>query len=276
MTALLAAVAVLLCLASARELLDSIEARRAAGGSADPLGAGRARSLARAAIRLGIPARISRAGLAARLDVGSVLAAKLGCALAAAPLALLAAPAAPGRLSLLVGAGLPVAGFLTPDAWLERRARQRSRRLVGALPDALDLLAVGAASGRNPASGMSEIAATQDGPLARELGIAVAELGCGASQSEALASLKDRAPGAELAALVAVIERSARYGSPLSDQLRSQATALRGDQRRRVEEQAARAAPKIQLAVALLLVPSVLLMIAAALIANADLLTAGF
>jgi tight adherence protein C len=43
-----------------------------------------------------------------------------------------------------------------------------------------------------------------------------------------------------------------------------------------VEEQAARAAPKIQLAVALLLVPSVLLMIAAALIANADVLTAGF
>jgi tight adherence protein C len=123
---------------------------------------------------------------------------------------------------------------------------------------------------------MSEIATTQDGPLARELGIAVAELGCGASQAEALASLKDRAPGAELAALVAVIERSARYGSPLSDQLRAQATALRGDQRRRVEEQAARAAPKIQLAVALLLVPSVLLMIAAALIANADLLTAGF
>ena len=83
-------------------------------------------------------------------------------------------------------------------------------------------------------------------------------------------------PGRELASLVAVIERSARYGSPLAEQLRGQATTLRGDQRRRVEEQAARAAPKIQLAVALLLVPSVLLMIAAALIANADVLTAGF
>ena len=69
-----------------------------------------------------------------------------------------------------------------------------------------------------------------------------------------------------------MIERSRRYGSPLADQLREQATALRRDQRRRIEEQAARAAPKIQLAVALLLVPSVLLMIAAALIANADAL----
>jgi tight adherence protein C len=41
---------------------------------------------------------------------------------------------------------------------------------------------------------------------------------------------------------------------------------------RRIEERAARAAPKIQLVVALVLVPSVLLMIGAALIAHADAL----
>ena len=62
----------------------------------------------------------------------------------------------------------------------------------------------------------------------------------------------------------------------LADQLRRQAASLRRDQRRAVEERAARAAPKIQLVVALILVPSVLLMIAAALIANADVLLSGF
>ena len=72
-----------------------------------------------------------------------------------------------------------------------------------------------------------------------------------------------------------VIERSHRYGSPLADQLREQASALRAAQSRRIEEQAARAAPKIQLAVALLLVPSVLLMIAAGLLANVDRFLAG-
>ncbi len=264
MTALLAAVAVLLCLAALRELAGSLEPRRVE------------LPFSGAAIRLGIPARLRRAGLESRLGLGAVLAAKLGCALAALPVASVASPAAPGRLSLIVAAGLPAAGFLAPDALLERRARRRARQLLAALPDALDLLAVGAASGRNPASGMAEIAKTQDGALARELAITVAELGCGSSQADALAGLRDRAPGSELASLVSVIERSARYGSPLTDQLRGQATALRGDQRRRVEEQAARAAPKIQLAVALLLVPSVLLMIAAALLANAGLLTSGF
>jgi tight adherence protein C len=80
----------------------------------------------------------------------------------------------------------------------------------------------------------------------------------------------------EVAAMCGVIERSRRYGSPLADQLRDQATALRAVQRRRIEEHAARAAPKIQLAVALLLVPSVLLIIAAGLLANIDRFMAGF
>jgi tight adherence protein C len=123
---------------------------------------------------------------------------------------------------------------------------------------------------------LGEIAGGTTGPLARELAVAASEIECGSSQRAALSGLRDRIPGAEIASLAAALERSARYGSPLADQLRDQATALRRDHRRRIEEHAARAAPKIQLVVALVLVPSVLLMIAAALIANADTLLAGF
>lgn len=206
----------------------------------------------------------------------SPIAAKLASAAVAGLVALLAAPAAPGHLSLLVAIGMPLAGFFVPDALLERRARLRRRRLVASLPDALDLLAVGAASGRSPAAGFAEIARSGVGPLADELRIAVAELECGSPLAEVLQALRARVPGNEIATLCAAIERSRRYGSPLADQLRRQSSALRRDQRRLVEEHAARAAPKIQLVVALVLVPSVLLMIAAALIANADVLLAGF
>ncbi len=97
-----------------------------------------------------------------------------------------------------------------------------------------------------------------------------AEESCGAPQRELLQSLRTRVPIAEVAGMCGVIDRSRRFGSPLAEQLAEQANSLRAAQSRRVEEHAARAAPKIQLAVALLLVPSVLLMIAAGLLANVD------
>jgi tight adherence protein C len=232
-------------------------------------------ALAAADARLRLSSRIARAGLADRISPASLLAAKAGGALAGMLWALVLAPAAPGRLAWIVAAALPPAGFLGPDAWLEHRARRRLRTLRAGLPDALDLLAVGTAAGRSPLAGLSELGAGE-GPLARELAMLSAETSCGLPQSEALESLRRRAPVREVAAMCGVIERSRRYGSPLADQLREQATALRGVQRRRIEEQAARAAPKIQLAVALLLVPSVLLMIAAGLLANIDRFMAGF
>jgi tight adherence protein C len=204
------------------------------------------------------------------------LATKLACAAAGGLVALVAAPAAPGRTALLVALGMPAAGFVLPEALRERAARRRHRRLLTALPDALDLLATGSAAGRDPAACLVEIARAGEGPLAEELWLTVAELECGVPLSAALQALRERVPGGEVATLCASIERSRRLGSPLAEQLRRQATSLRRDRRRAVEERAARAAPKIQLVVALVLVPSVLLAIAAALIANADLLLTGF
>ena len=302
---LLAALAVLLGFAAGRELLagrlgqggsaalgltalggtapgSAAGAATASGGGIGPAEAGagalprslRVRS-ARAALRLGLPERLRRSGLAPRLSLGAVLVAKLASAVVGGLAAFAAVPAAPGRTAALVALGLPAAGFFLPDALLERAARRRRRRLLAALPDALDLLAVNAGAGRDPAAGFAQLA-RGEGPLAEEMRVAAAELSCGAPFAAALRSLRGRVPGPELATLAATIERSRRLGSPLAGQLRRQAAGLRRDGRRADEERAARAAPKIQLVVALVLVPSVLLMIAAGLIANAGTLLAGF
>ena len=268
----LAALAVMLACAAARELAGA----RALAATRSRLDLGGGRRAAAAALRLGLPDRLARAGLDSRVPLAAVLLAKLAGGAVGGIAALAAAPAAPGRIPLLVAIAMPAGGFLVPDALLERRARLRARRLLGALPDAFDLLAVGAASGRDPAAGFAELARAGEGPLADELRMTVAEISCGRPLSAALRSLRARVPGGEVASLCAAIERSRRYGSPLADQLRRQSSALRRDQRRAIEEHASRAAPKIQLVVALVLVPSVLLMIAAGLIANADVLLQGF
>jgi tight adherence protein C len=290
---LLFGAAFLLALAAGRELVVARAARRGVrnsapgevsntaggttGGPRSPAVASRLHGpWARAALWLNLPERVRRSGLEARFPLPAVLLGKFAGACLGVILALGAAPAAPGRIGFLVALGLPAAGFFVPDALLEREARRRRRRLVAALPDALDLLAVSVASGRGPADGLAQLARAGEGPLAEEMRIAVAELACGSPLSTALAALRARVPGSELATLVASIERSRRFGSPLADQLRRQASALRRDSRRAVEDRAARAAPKIQLVVALVLVPSVMLMIAAGLIANAGSLLSGF
>jgi tight adherence protein C len=267
--------AVLLGAAAAAEVPRGRAGAREPSGLGRVIGGGpRESPLDLVAARLGLPGRVARAGLANRLGVAALLGAKLAGTLVGFLLGMVSAPAAPGRLSLIVLAGLPAAGFLGPDALLERRARQRLQALRGGLPGALDLLAVGAAAGRSPLTGLGELA-EGEGPLARELAVLSAETSCGAPQHEALAALRRRVPVSEVAAMCGVIERSHRYGSPLAEQLQKQASSLRAAERRRIEEQAARAAPKIQLAVALLLVPSVLLMIAAGLLANVDRFLAG-
>jgi tight adherence protein C len=274
MTPLLVAGAVLLSFGAAWELVGALEGRLGPrlGRALAAISGGRAGSVAQAATRLRLPERIARAGLGQRLDPATVIAGKIGCAGVGALLSIAVAPVVPARLALAVSGLLVAAGFLAPDALLERAARRRRARFVAALPDALDMLAVGAASGRSPATVFGEIAGGTSGPLAVELGGVVAEIECGRPVREAIEDLRTRVAGAEVGGLAAALERSREYGSPLAEQLHLQATTIRGDARRRVEERASRAAPKIQLVVALVLVPSVLLMIVAAIVAHSEAL----
>ncbi len=185
-----------------------------------------------------------------------------------------AAPVAPGRLGSLVIFGVPIAAFLIPDLALERAARARRDRVRAALPDALDLMATGAASGRSAGALLSEAMRSSGGPLREELALTVAAIECGESQQRALRRLRERSSAQTLGGLAAALERSRRHGAPLSRALHEQAGTLRDDGRRAIAERAARSAPKMQLAVALLLVPSVLLIVAAAIVANAGLAAA--
>lgn len=161
-------------------------------------------------------------------------------------------------------------GLVAPDLLLEQAARQRRRQVLAVLPDTIDILAVAAAGGRGTRASITDLARGGEGPLAQELSLAMVEIESGRTANEALRSLRQRLASPEVTAVTLVMERSARLGSPLAEELHSQAASLRDCRRRGLAEQAARAAPKIQLVIALVLVPSVLLLIAAGLAANAD------
>ncbi len=259
--ALLAAVALTLTVLGLRDL-KSIDGRstetRTVPARRNGTGAGRR---GRRRVATGRPADGRSGG---RLKV---VGATVGIFFGSVPAGLL-----PGRLGPLILVGSGLGGLFLPDLLRARSARARHRRMIAALPDALDLLAVSVATGRGLAGSLADLARSGRGPLVEELAEAGEDMAWGSGQAAALEALRSRIGGPEIAAFCSSLERSRRLGSPLADQLRRQSATLRQDQRRAIEEEAARAAPKIQLVIALVLVPSVLLLIVAALIANADTL----
>jgi tight adherence protein C len=188
--------------------------------------------------------------------------ASLAGLVAAAPLAL----AAPGRSGLLALAAGPLAGHLAPALWAARRTRRRARAIEGELADVLDLLRVATGAGLPPLRALAEVGRRHPGVLATELRRAAARRALGLPADQVLGELERDAPGDGVPALCAALRRAERHGAPLGPALTAQAVEARSRAAARTAEAAARAAPRIQLVVALLLVPSVLALVAAALL----------
>jgi tight adherence protein C len=213
-----------------------------------------------------VAARLAAAGAPSSISVGDVLAVKAGAALAGVLLAAPLAASAPGRLGIALLIAAPAGGFLAPDALLARRARLRAARLAREVADVLDLLRVAVQAGLDVGRALGEVGRRRGGLLGGELVRTARRVELGVPRGEALAGLAASCPLPEIAALAAAIGRADRHGAPLAPALESLAAEARAEQARRLRDEAARAAPKIQLVVALLLVPAVMLLVAAALV----------
>ncbi|HXE44666.1 MAG TPA: type II secretion system F family protein [Conexibacter sp.] len=231
--------------------------------------------LARVGRRVGAPAAtrdvealLAAAGRPLGLRAGDAMAAKGGAGALGLALALPLGSLLPGRFELLAPFALPVAAFLAPDMWLRRRARARGAAMALELPDLLDLLRVALGAGLSLDRALAEVARRDPGLLACEWRTAAVEIELGVPRERALAGLAARCPCEGIVPLVRALQRGARHGTPLAEALAAQAAEARAAHARRLAERAAKAVPQIQLVVALLLVPSVLLVVAAALLAT--------
>ena len=230
-------------------------------------------SLARLGRRAGpaaVPGDLGRRLVAAGSPFGmspaDAMAVRAGAAVIGLAAAVPAGQTLPGRLGPVVAVTLPAAAFLALDLWLARRARQRGATMERELADLLDLLRVAVAAGLPLDRALGEVGRRTTGLLAREWRTFAAHVELGLPREQALARLAERCPSPRVAALVRTLDRAARHGAPVGQALAAQAREARAAEARRLHERAAKAAPKIQLVVALLLVPSVLLLVGAALL----------
>lgn len=250
-------------------LADRARRRRARPTPAGRWGA----AAARLGRRLGVPSapsgladRVAAAGLPARVQLADVMAAKVGVAAAGLLLAGTLAVSLPPRQALTMLAVGAAGGFFAPDVWLARRARARLARAGLELADVVDLLRVAVEAGLPPTRALAEVGRRHAGLVAGELRAAAGRVELGAGVAESLELLRARLPLPEMAVLVAALQRAARHGAPPGPALAALAADARAERARRMRDHAAAAAPRIQLAIALLLVPSVLLVVAAGLV----------
>jgi tight adherence protein C len=252
-----------------------VEHRRAAAAQIDDAGrpARVTALLVRIGRRIGAPAapgdlgaRLAAAGLAPTITVADAMSIKAGAGVAAALLATPFVLAFPLRLALVALPASAAAGFLAPDLVLARRARRRAERATLELADALDLLRVAVAAGLPTQRALTEVGRRHRGLVADELRATADRLDLGLPHVAALAALERSLPLPAISQLAAAISRADRHGAPLTPALSALATESRASRARTLQNRAARAAPRIQLAIALLLVPAVLLIVAAGLV----------
>lgn len=204
------------------------------------------------------------AGLSVALGRSPLVRARAG--LATAGLVTGAALALIHPLGAALGAGLAGLGFVGPVHWIARRARVRARQIVRELPDLIDLLVICTASGMAVESALRLTAERLPGPLTEEVALTLRELDLGTPRREAFRGLASRIGAPELTSFVGALLQADELGAPIAATLEHQGELLRASRRQDVRERAAKAAPKVQLVVALVMVPAALILVLGVLI----------
>ncbi|MBF7728642.1 type II secretion system F family protein [Pseudomonas sp. N040] len=140
------------------------------------------------------------------------------------------------------------AGWLLPAVYVDRRKQARMARLLGAFPDALDLLVVCVESGLALPQAIERVAdemAVSQAELAQELALVNAQMRAGISSSDALKQLAERTGLEDIRGLVSLLAQSIRFGTSVGATLRIYAEEFRDRRMQRAEEQAAKIGSKL-------------------------------
>lgn len=210
---------------------------------------------------------VDAAGIGDRLTARDVAAARIICVLFACALVPRLAALVPMRALPVLVIGMLFVAAESPVWWLRRLSRRRAESIREALPDSLELLRACLGAGLPLRRSLVLVADHSSDPIASELACVAAETALGVPQSTALDGLAARNPQPEIRSLVAAVRQAEKHGSPLAPVIAAQAEDARLALNREIVERGARAAPKIQLIVSVVIVPSALLGFAAVLIA---------
>ena len=154
-----------------------------------------------------------------------------------------------------------VFGMIIPEYALDIYARWRQKKIVAYLPDALDLFVICTNAGNSLGVGLRRVAeemATICPPLASELALTADELHLSGDGTRALQAMAERVDAPSVRALISTLTQSMRYGTPITQALRTLSRIERTAHMVRLEEKAAQLAPKMVVPMMLFILPAVI------------------
>ena len=164
-----------------------------------------------------------------------------------------------GRTALIVGALGGLLGMLAPGFWLDRRRRARQSTLRRSLPDFLDLMVACLESGMSLEGALQRVSdelQTAHAMLAREMRIVEREMALGQPPDDALRNMSERTGLDAVRVLSTFVQQARRFGSSMSESLRTHADMLRVQREQQAEERAQKAAVKILFPTLLFIFPA--------------------
>jgi tight adherence protein C len=188
--------------------------------------------------------KLAQAGDPLGMDPAGFLGLRIGLAVVCGALFAAAATATQRNflLMLLIGVMGLFFGYVVPGFLLARAVSSRKRRILRALPSALDMLSLSARAGMTFDGAVAQVVLRWDNPLSDEFRILLSEFRMGRDRREALRAVGQRTGVQDVVRFTNAVVQADSLGVPVSRVLHDQALEMRTRRRQRAEE-AARKAP---------------------------------
>ena len=220
--------------------------------------------------RLKLKKEMARSGYRSSMAASVLLAVKFVIGLICAGLAVMLGSNIPmiGQYPAVRGAMMLLAfivGMIVPEYVVAFRASRRRKKMAGCLPDALDLLVICTNAGNSLGVSIRRVADELKNicpPLADEFSLTADELKLSGDSTRALQGLAERIDLPSIRALISTLIQSMRYGTPITQALRTLSRTERLTHIASLEEKAAKLAPKMVVPMMLFILPAVVLIAA--------------
>ncbi|MBN1666388.1 MAG: type II secretion system F family protein [Anaerolineales bacterium] len=165
-----------------------------------------------------------------------------------------------GRRALIVGL-FTLLGFYLPQMLVQSMIDRRQKGIRKAMPDALDLLTICVEAGLGFDGAMAKVSEKWENEVALAFSRVLREIQLGKIRREALRDMADRIGLPEMTSFVAAIVQSEQLGVSMAKVLRIQSDQMRIKRRQYAEEQAHKAPIKMLFPMALLIFPSLMIIL---------------